>query len=167
MFHTELYTYSCRILSPYNISFIVVSTSCTQPFQTFTTCQWLFHSSMHFLYNYFAQVNTSQRFITVFTICTHSWDLISLQPFFHWLFHRTMYTTINHVKPLQPSNDCLQVCISCTKLLRTSAILFSWLNGLSLITVFSASSRCTASYYISYHCTSRVTHSKLNSLSPS
>ena len=107
MFHTELYTYSCRILSPYNISFIVVSTSCTQPFQTFTTFQWLFHSSMHFLYNYFAQVNTSQRFITVFTICIHIlgiWSPYNLS--FIGCFVEFMYTIINHFKPLRSFYDC-------------------------------------------------------------
>ena len=142
---------------------------CTQSFQTFTPSQPFNGCIIQVcisctISNWITshKCNTSQRFITVFTICIHIlgiWSPYNLS--FIGCFIEFMYTIINHVKPLQPFNDCLQVCISCTKLLRTSAILFSWLNGLSLITVFTALPRCTTSSFISYHCTSRITHNKL------
>ena len=110
MFHTELYTYSCRILSPYNISFIVVSTSMytTIPSQPFNGCiiqvcisctvsNWI---TSH-------KCNTSQRFITVFTICIHIlgiWSPYNLS--FIGCFVEFMYTIINHFKPLRSFYDC-------------------------------------------------------------
>ena len=67
----------------------------TQPFQTFTPSQPFNGCIIQVcisctISNWITshKSNTSQRFHRFHNMYTHSWDLISLQPFFHWLFRR-------------------------------------------------------------------------------
>ena len=170
MFHTGLIHILVGFYLPPTFLSSLFQQVCTQSFQTFTTLQWLFHSSMHFLYNYFAQVNTSQRFITVFTICIHIlgiWSPYNLS--FIGCFVEFMYTIINHFKPLRSFYDCFYKSMHFLYKITSHKLQYFHLDSTVYhLSPFSQPHHVVqASYYTSYHCTSRVTHSKLNSLSPS